>query len=289
MSTEIKLPPDAIVTQPTAPFVGHVVDAGSVKSQPREVIEEQPLRIIVNGKPLATLMRTPGGEIELTLGFLLSEGMIQTRAEVGAISFCRDGAWGKPGEVLVRLTASTNATHGYRDVLSSCSLCSDAWIEKFADGIVPFSKSPGRLYTPDIFRLRALMSASQPLFDRTGASHAAALIEPRIGGDSAKEIVVVREDVGRHNALDKAIGAALGAGMHLDRSLLLLSSRLSFEMVSKAARAGISDVAGVSAPSAVAIRLAQRLGMFLAGFVRGETMTVYAGVESLDSDESSNI
>jgi FdhD protein len=276
----------------STPFTCRVLKGDLSGSEPREVIEERPVRIVVNGSPLATLMRTPGNELELATGFLLTEGIVHSPSDIGAITFCRDGAMGEAGEILVRLSSTdplalippkagegTDGKRRYRDVLSSCSLCGDEWLEAFADGIPPFKAAAHRLSADQVFRLRDAMSAQQPLFNRTGAAHAAAISGPSTTGGST--FTVVREDLGRHNALDKAVGAAIGAGIDLHRSLLFLSSRLSFEMVAKAARAGIADVAGVSAPSATAIRLAKRLNMFLAGFVRGKDMTVYAGEEAL--------
>jgi len=268
---------DAVAKRPC-----HVVTSDGCEPQPRDVVEERPVRIVVNGSPIATLMRTPGSEMELALGFLLTEGIIRSRPEVNAISFCRDGAMGEPGEILV-LLADPDAilARGYRDVMSSCSLCGDAWMDSFAEGIAPFDLPKGRLCVADVFGLASAMSRGQGLFERTGATHAAALAERPV---KDAERLIVRQDIGRHNALDKAVGAALDAGLDLSRSLLMLSSRLSFEMVTKAARAGIANVGGVSAPSASAIRLAERLNMFLAGFVRGETMTVYCGIEALTGE-----
>lgn len=267
--------------EPTSRFECRVVGPGSPATQSRDVIEEQPLRILVNGAPVATLMRTPGSGTDLTLGFLLTEGIVASQAEVGAVSFCRDGSLGAAGEVDVRLVgmAAAQPLPRYRDVFSSCSLCGDEWIDALAEDLPRFDRPPARLRPADVFRMADAMAGGQHVFRRTGGAHAAALAVPPF------ESAVVREDLGRHNALDKAVGAAVVGGMDLGRSLLLLSSRLSFEMVAKAARAGICDVAGVSAPSAPAVRLAHRLGMFLAGFVRGETMTVYAGVEALARDE----
>jgi FdhD protein len=273
----VNAPADPGALEPTRTFRCDVVGAAGPEPATRRVIEEQPLRILVDGSPVATLMRTPGGEAELALGFLLTEGIVRSAAEVGAVSFCRDGSLGAAGEVDVRLVggAAGRPVRRYRDIFSSCSLCGDEWIEEVAADLPPFERPAGRLRAADILRVAETMAGAQPGFAATGGAHAAALAELPF------ETAVVREDLGRHNALDKAVGAALTGGMDLGSSLLVLSSRLSFEMAAKAARAGICDVAGVSAPSAAAVRLARRLGMFLAGFVRGGTMTVYAGLEAL--------
>ena len=262
----------------TRRFACRVVTPRRTGPEPRDVIEERPLRIVVDGEALATLMRTPGSEIQLAVGFLLTEGIVRSRKDIAAVSFCPDGVVGAPGEVLVRLAGPGGPRRRYRDVMSSCSLCGEAWVEALLEGIAPFPARREPTPLRDVLGLRDAMSAAQDLFARTGAAHAAAIAE--LPFDAVARPPVVREDLGRHNALDKTVGAALEAGMDPGRSLAFLSSRLSFEMVAKAARAGIPRVAGISAPSAAAIRLARRLTMFLAGFVRGETMTVYAGPES---------
>ncbi len=264
----------------TRPFDCRVVGGDSAGPASRDLIEEQPLRIVVDGRPLATLMRTPGEETELALGFLLSESIVRSAAEVGAVVFCRDGSVGAAGEVDVRLVgeAAGRPLRRYRDIFSSCSLCGDEWLDALAQDLPPFERPRARLRPADVFRVARAMADEQPVFRATGGAHAAALAVPPF------DAAIVREDLGRHNALDKALGAALVRSVDLSRSLLMLSSRLSFEMAAKAARAGIADVAGVSAPSAAAVRLARRLGMFLAGFVRGGTMTVYAGAEALAED-----
>lgn len=260
----------------------HVFEHGALHPAPRELTDEEPLRLVVNGELAATLMRTPGGEEDLALGFLLTEGLVRTVAEVGAVSFCADGEFGAANEVQVHLASGTEIPRlreRYREVFSSCAVCGATMIEAFADNIPAFRKPADRLDSEDVFQLARAMQAAQTEFQRTGGTHAAAIVE--IPAPAHAESVVVREDIGRHNALDKAIGAAARRGIALERSLVLLSGRMSFEMVAKAARARISDAAGVSAPSGLGVKLARHLGMFLAGFVRGETMTVYAGHEAL--------
>jgi FdhD protein len=258
-----------------------VVGRDGVEPCTRSVIEEGPIRLVVNGEPVATLMRTPGSEVELALGFLLSEGLAQSMGDVAAITFCREGELGPAGEVRVQLAGEMRQPiqHRYREVFSSCGLCGLELIEAYADDLQAFHREPGRLRADDVFLLRDAMDGVQALFGQTGGSHGAAVSELPV--DAEGRSAVVREDVGRHNALDKAVGAAAGQGLRFERSLLVLSGRLSFEMVAKAARAGLSDVAAVGAPSALGLDLARRLGMFLAGFVRGHTMTVYSGIEAL--------
>jgi FdhD protein len=276
VSEEMHADPDG---EATVRMACHVATSHDVESQPRQIIEEVPVRIVVDGDPVATLMHTPGSETELAMGFLLSEGIICSPHSVGAISFCRDGSLGESGEVLVRLADGTARKRGYRDIMSSCSLCGDAWMETYAEGIPPFTRGKVRLCVGDVLSLSEAMSEAQEIFRRTGAAHSAVIGELPVDASAGR--FAVREDLGRHNALDKALGAAVNMGLDPARCLLLLSSRLSFEMVVKAARAGIGNVAGISAPSAAAVRLANQVNMFLAGFVRGEKMTIYAGLDAL--------
>jgi FdhD protein len=259
----------------------HVVRDQMVEPAERDVIDEQAMRIQVNGESVATLMRTPGHEAELATGFLLTEGLIHSPRQIAALSYCPDGSFGAAGLVRVVLTEelSEQVKRRHRNIFSSCSLCGTDVIEAFAEGLPTCRKSPRRLDRRNIFQLRDAMERGQVAFRRTGGTHAAALAElPR---DATGERIVVREDLGRHNALDKAVGAAVAMGISLERSLLMLSGRLSVEMIAKAARAGITDLAGVSAPSALGVDLARRLGMFVAGFVRGDAMTVYSGASAL--------
>jgi len=267
--------PDGVVRRIEA----FAVDGDVVQPCIRDLIEEHPLRIVVNGAPAATLMQTPGNEVALALGFLLTEGLVRRVADVAAITYCREGELGTAGEVQVRLNGEPQPPiqQRYREVFSSCSLCGLELIEAYADDLSTLDRAPGRLRTEDVFALRDAMDGVQALYRQTGGSHAAALAELPVAGDGA----VVGEDIGRHNALDKAVGLAAHLGLQFDRCLLMLSGRPSLEMVAKAARAGLSDVAAVGAPSALGVDLARRLGMFLAGFVRGRAMTVYAGIEAL--------
>jgi len=245
-----------------------------------DLITEVPLLITVAGKPVATLMCTPGEEIPLSIGYLYTEGMLHSEKEIGAIGFCRE----ESGNV-VRVIPAEGADFAsrlpeHRAVFSSCSICGSEAIASVTDALEPFARRKGRVSPQAIVELGAMMNDRQRLFMRTGGAHAA-LLAPVSEGMIVSESAVLRGDVGRHNALDKVVGEALLRRIPLEGSLLMLSGRLSFEMVAKAARAGISDVVAVSAPTALAVELARRLNMLLVGSARGETGIVYAGKEAL--------
>jgi FdhD protein len=250
-------------------------------AHPAEVREdvlaaEEPLEIRVGGHSVAVVMRTPGHDRELAAGFLATEGILHRREEVLDMVYCRaDG--GAPEEnildVILAPGTALDLERLTRHVFtsSSCGICSKASIEavrtQFAPIATPLVPSRAVLVAlPD--RLRA----AQPAFDRTGGLHASALF------DAAGNLRVVREDVGRHNALDKVAGHALLAGeLPLAGSILLVSGRVSFEIMQKALAAGIPAVAAISAPTSAAVEFARASGQVLVGFLRGERMNVYAG------------
>jgi len=250
-------------------------------ARPAEVREdvlaaEEPLEIRVGGHSVAVVMRTPGHDRELAAGFLATEGILHRREEVLDMVYCRaDG--GVPEEnildVILAPGTALDLERLTRHVFtsSSCGICSKASIEavrtQFAPIATPLVPSRAVLVAlPD--RLRA----AQPAFDRTGGLHASALF------DAAGNLRVVREDVGRHNALDKVAGHALLAGeLPLAGSILLVSGRVSFEIMQKALAAGIPAVAAISAPTSAAVEFARASGQVLVGFLRGERMNVYAG------------
>ncbi len=257
-----------------------VVAPGGWTPEQRELVAEEPMTILVGDQPVATLMRTPGGEVELATGFVLTEGIVGSPKEIGAVSFCAKGELSGRNEVRVALAegARPRRLPAHRRVFSSCGVCGAEMIEEIAADIPAFARPQRRLAAEDLFALADAMRRGQKIFQRTGGAHAAALA--RLPVKPGAECIV-REDLGRHNALDKAVGAAAQRGLLGPGLALLLSGRLSFEMVAKAARAGISEVAGVSAPSALAVDLARRLNMFLAGFVRERTLTIYSGADAL--------
>ena len=234
-----------------------------------EVAIEEPLEIRVDGVPLAVTMRTPDHDEELALGFLYGEGLITQAREAGPTE---DFAVNTV-EVTGPLARDPSARSFY--TTSSCGVCGKGALDEVAIHADPL---------PDAFTIdRALLAdlperLRQPGFARTGGLHATGLFTP------AGELVLVREDVGRHNAMDKVIGRALLDGaLPLADRMLCVSGRLSFELVQKAAVAGCPVLVGVGAPSSLAVELAADRAMTLAGFARGGRVNVYAGAERVTS------
>jgi FdhD protein len=230
---------------------------------------EEPLQIRVNGRDLSITMRTPGHDRELAAGFLYTEGILKTRADVVSI---------ESGENSVALTLADGVDPGTSRnfyTTSSCGVCGKASIDSLhATGCAML---PHMCISREIIHgLPEKLRAAQSVFDHTGGLHGAAIF------DTAGNIEVVREDVGRHNAVDKLIGAAfLNGGLPLDGRILLLSGRASFELIQKAVMAGIPVVAAVGAPSSLAVQTALRFGMTLVGFVRDGRFNIYSGLSRL--------
>ena len=255
--------------------------AGEASFVEDRVAVEEPLEIRVSGETLAMTMRTPGHDRELALGFLFAEGLIASAADVSALAHC-----GRPGDEGWQNTIEVTPAPGVvidpeaqgltrRGTLTSaaCGVCGrrsiDDLLARCVTPVTPRAVS-ARVITAAVASLRD----GQPLFRETGGSHGAALFT------LAGAHVATYEDVGRHNAVDKLVGARLIAGGGpLSEHLLVVSGRASFEIVQKARAAGVPVVASVSAPSTLAVELARRAGLVLAGFVRGESLTVYAGEE----------
>jgi len=249
------------------------VGAADSSSPMDAVATEEPLQVLVGGEPFAVIMRTPGADRELSIGFLLAERVITSTADVQDI---RRGP-GQPNVLDVTVTDAATARlaviHRARRLVtttSSCGLCGRVTIESLqveappirADWVVPCALVR---QLPDTVRL------AQAVFEQTGGLHAAALF----GRDGRLELLA--EDVGRHNAVDKVIGQmALGGRLPLEHSILFCSGRTSFEIVQKAFLAGIPLVAAVSAPSSLAVELADEAGITLLGFVRGPRFNVYS-------------
>lgn len=243
-----------------------------------EVAVEEPLEIRVNGHSVAVTMRTPGHDRELAAGFLLTEGVIDNGDDLLDLLICRTLPDGKAGNVVdaqvsPRLTVDFARLTRHVFSSSSCGLCGKATLESVFQKF-PMIKSDA-VYDPGLIAtLPERLQAAQPGFGVTGGLHASALF----GGDG--ELRVLREDVGRHNALDKVLGhALLAGGLPLSDALLLVSGRVSFELTQKALSAGVPFVAGIGAPSSLAVECARGSGQTLVGFLRSDRMNIYAGAE----------
>ncbi|GAB3592402.1 formate dehydrogenase accessory protein [Corynebacterium faecale] len=253
-----------------------------INTRPDTIAVEEPLEIHVNGTSLTTTMRTPGHDIELVHGLLLAEGLIKDPSEVSTARYCA-GAVGPDNQntynVLELDVVPTNPKRQLNLVSvqrnlptsSACGVCGTTSIEQLMSKkgwpIEPITPDPRMILTlPDKLRAR------QKMFDKTGGVHAAGIAT--LDG----ELLVVREDVGRHNAADKVIGHMLMEGrLPLQDTILVMSSRASFELVQKAAMAGIPGVIAVGAATSLAVDAARDAGIFLAGFVRGNKFNHYAG------------
>ncbi|MDM7830609.1 formate dehydrogenase accessory sulfurtransferase FdhD [Cellulomonas edaphi] len=260
---------------------------GPVRHAEDSLAAEEPLEIRVGGRPLAVTMRTPGHDVELAAGFLVSEGVVGAAQDVAAARYCAgtDDAGANTYNVLdVTLGRGVPPPEPSLErnffTTSSCGLCGKASIDSVRtrsrwtvadDDLVV----PAELLATFPDRLRE----QQAVFDRTGGLHAAGLFDGRTG-----ELLVLREDVGRHNAVDKVIGWALAHGrLPLRGTVLMVSGRSSFELTQKALMAGIPLLASVSAPSSLAAELAHGSGMTLVGFLRGTSMVAYARPERVSA------
>jgi FdhD protein len=233
--------------------------------------------------PVAVTMRTPGADFELAAGFLFSEGLIEGADRIAAIRYCVDTSAGDIQQYnIVNVFLAAGAPFDPASLqrnfyaTSSCGVCGKASIE--AVRVLGCSRVADdlRIRAETLLGLPGKLHQAQPVFERTGGLHAAGLFS------ADGELLRLREDVGRHNALDKLIGSAALAGeLPLARRLVLVSGRLSFELVQKAARAGASLLAGISAPSSLAVELAQETGLTLVGFLREHRFNIYAGAERI--------
>ncbi len=253
---------------------------GSFASKPDVLVTEEPLEIRAESpsqqaQPIAVTMRTPGHDFELAVGFLFTEGMIKKSDDVRTVRYCQlpDSAEQQFNVVTVSLSAPFDEALSRRGMVTSasCGICGTTSIEQLSQTVCridskigPVMSSAMLISLPDIVR------KAQPTFDRTGGLHAAGLI------DAGGVAMCVREDIGRHNAVDKVIGnAVLENKLPISDHALLVSGRLSFEIIQKAAMAGIAFIAAVGAPSNLAVQTAEDLGITLVGFVRDGTANIY--------------
>jgi FdhD protein len=250
---------------------------GEVKTAPDDLAPEEPLEIRVRGRPVSVTMRTPGQDEELAAGFLLTEGIIRRKQDVLRIEPCGRNEDGNLLNVVLAPEVPVDFERLTRHVFasSSCGLCGKATIEAVRMQF-PRVESDVTIDATTLVRLPDLMREAQSSFDRTGGVHAAGLFT------TDGKLVVLREDVGRHNAVDKVIGHALLNGqMPLDRHVLLVSGRSSFEIMQKALAGRLPVVAAVSAPSSLAVEFARDSGQTLVGFLRAGRMNVYSHPERI--------
>jgi len=235
------------------------------------VVVEEPLEIRVQGESLAVIMRTPGHDVELATGFCVTEGVVKSAESIGTIRQCRSEENGELNVVEVSLAPGVDFDHDRlrRNLMASaaCGLCGRASIEALATRASP-SRSGLRVRRQILLSLPDRMLRAQESFGRTGALHASGLF------DADGRLRVCREDVGRHNAVDKVVGRAALDGVKTEDAILLVSGRTSFEILQKAAVAGIPIVCAVSGPTTLAIETARAFDITLINFLRGQSMNI---------------
>ena len=262
------------------------VDGGEFKRKVDLLAGEEPLEILLRAgneqRTVAITMRTPGNDYELAAGFLYNEGVLHDKHDLLQMTYCTDGSEQAQeynalrvqmrGEQLPEL--ATLERHFLTN--SACGVCGTTLLDDLATRPLP-ALAPGPQVTPQLIAtLPAALRQAQRLFDATGGLHAAALFT------ASGELITVREDVGRHNALDKLIGwGLLNRRLPFHEHILLVSGRASYELLHKARVAGISIFCAVSAPSSLAVELADRFGITLIGFLRGERFNIYSGAERI--------
>ncbi|MFK5923802.1 MAG: formate dehydrogenase accessory sulfurtransferase FdhD [Verrucomicrobiota bacterium] len=255
----------------------------SPSTQPDLVAVEEPVELRIEGKSIAVLMRTPGHDRELAAGFLLSENVIRHVDDLFEISQCQntqsdDNPQGHVLDVLLKKGNCAELDQLSRHVFtsSSCGVCGKTSIDSVFQSFPPLAQDNMQVTVQDLLSLPTQLKQQQKNFHQTGGLHASALFS------SDGQLQVIREDVGRHNALDKIIGhALLEQSTPLENTILLLSGRISFELMQKALAAGIPFVVGLSAPSSLAVKFARQSGQTLIGFLRDQSFNLYAGEQRM--------
>ena len=257
---------------------------GVMTTRPDTIVAEEPLEIRVDRRPLAVTMRTPGHDLDLALGFLLTEGVIRSTDDVRTAQLCAGSD--EPNtynvvEVALRPGVPAPVTDPSRNfyTTSSCGVCGKASIDAVRTrSVFPVAADPATVAPATLVGLPGALRKAQRTFDTTGGLHAAGLFAVDGG------LVLAREDVGRHNAVDKVVGWAVRERrLQLSGHVLMVSGRASFELTQKASMAGIPVLAAVSAPSTLAVELAEEVGITLVGFLRGSTMNVYTRPDRITS------
>jgi len=261
----------SIVRVPASAASGSASGSGG-GTTPDDIAVEEPLVLAQHGTALATLMRTPGHDLELAAGWLVVESGVRRADDIRTLRACREDATDR---VHIDLREGVRPPRPRAFVTSAaCGVCSaDVLDLALLRGAAPHHE--GWTVAAEVLAaLPGLMRPRQPGFDRTGGLHAAALATP------AGQLLWVREDIGRHNAVDKVVGRALLDGaLPATDHLLVVSGRVSFEIVQKAVAAGVAGIVAVSAPSSLAVDLAREHGLVLAGMVRGGGLNIYAGTD----------
>ncbi len=268
--------------------VNRVFPDSTVKIEDDAIAIEEPLEIRIGfynkgrleHKAISITMRTPGNDFELAAGFLFTEGIIKSSAEIEDIKYC--GKFGQPQNT-VRLDLEPGTVIDFRKLerhfytSSSCGVCGKSSIEALSTGADPLENAGRSMVTPAVISsLPDKLRTAQSVFDETGGLHASGLFE------NNGELIELMEDVGRHNAVDKMIGGQMLKGnIPLDDKILFLSGRASFELVQKAVMARIPVIAAVSAPSSLAVDAARKFNTTLIGFVREDKFNVYTGNERI--------
>jgi FdhD protein len=282
------------VSRPQSPPLDiHRWQAGKWHATSDEVAAEEPLQLLLDGEPLSIVMRTPGNDLELALGLLFAERVIAGVADIkrvavsaeaadevqseSALPFPIDATMLESNFVDVHLSANAPGRRPQRSVLASsaCGVCGQTLAEDLAVDFPPLPSGPF-LDAAILPSLPEALRSEQGVFDRTGGLHAAGLFSPQ------GLLLHAREDIGRHNAVDKVIGRLLLDGrLPTHDAILAVSGRAGYELVQKAATAGIPALVAVGAPSSLAVQVARRSGMTLVGFLRDGRFNVYSGAERL--------
>ena len=270
-----------VTRKPITPVRVQAWNGTDLRDRPDKVVTEEPMEIRIHGlgqdaRPLAVIMRTPGHDFELAVGFCVTEGIIDRADELAEVRYCLGpNAEQEYNVVTVATRRPVDVAERARDFVSSasCGICGKTSLDQLEVMCSPLAAGP-KVSLSSLVELPDRLRQGQAVFDATGGLHGAGRFS------ATGELLVVREDVGRHNAVDKLIGnAALAGLLPLSDAVLVVSGRVSFEIVQKAARAGITVLVAVSAPSSLAVATAARLGMTLVGFVRDGRANVYAGSE----------
>ena len=260
-------------------------DGDAARSRPDTLAVEEPLELRVHGRALTVTMRTPGDDMDLAAGFLVSEGVLHTTEDLLAMRYCAGAVVGQTNTYnVLELDLHPRVPDVHASLVrsfattSACGVCGKASLDDVRTTTSYDVSGDPVLVSPALLAgLPERLRDAQRVFDKTGGLHAAGLFTAQ------GELLVMREDVGRHNAVDKVVGWALREGrLPLAGTVLLVSGRASFELVQKAWMAGIPFLAAVSAPSSLAAELAQEAGMTLVGFLRGDTFNAYTRADRLD-------